>query len=338
MENLSKNVFLKNNRLTDDDIEKSLISWDELLGIGIDHFHKIDQLKETAELFARIIQRFEGVHSVRWRVKDPEHLMEKIIRKTQKDSATYNQDYDIITKDNYHEIITDLVGVRALHLFKDDCFTIDKQLVKTWNLKGEKVAYVRNGDESLNDLYEKSGFKVKKHNAGYRSIHYIFETQPLNRTVSTEVQVRTLFEEAWSEIDHNVRYPNFSDNEHVTYFLKIFNRLAGSADEMGSFVKELVTEIDSYNKTIEEMESEKEENLKEIDLLLTSLEESNGKIGEQEAVVKKLKSQIDKLSHNSQRSANNIVLNNTSFLVKETLKASEIAKRARELHLHNTKT
>ena len=42
-----------------------------------------------------------------------------------------------------------------------------------------------------------------------------------------EVQVRTLFEEAWSEIDHKLRYPYKLSNEMIRSYLEIMNRAAG---------------------------------------------------------------------------------------------------------------
>jgi hypothetical protein len=62
--------------------------------------------------------------------------------------------------------------------------------------------------------------------------------------VLAEVQVRTIFEEGWSEIDHRIRYPYDMDNLLLSQFLVIFNRLAGSADEMGSFIRFLKRELD----------------------------------------------------------------------------------------------
>ncbi|MGI2107314.1 RelA/SpoT domain-containing protein [Shewanella frigidimarina] len=296
--------FLERNNISTEDWDKSDIDWPTLQKIGADHRKKLDQRIETAELFARIIQRCPKVHSVRWRVKDPEHLMEKIVRKTAKDTKSYNEIYLGINVDNYHEIVTDLVGVRALHLFKDDCFGIDEYLCNLWTTKEQPVYYVRSGDDNNTGLER---FEVKTHPAGYRSIHYVFESTPLKQKIYTEVQVRTIFEEGWSEIDHEVRYPNFSDNEQVSYFLRIFNRLAGSADEMGTFVKELVTELESTAAQFAEMEDEfikikKEngENIDKIDSLFKDLEASNGKNNSKNKLVKELKAEVEKLKSQSQ--------------------------------------
>ncbi|WP_283598464.1 RelA/SpoT domain-containing protein [Photobacterium phosphoreum] len=325
--NITEEMFLERNRISKDDWNKSSMDWDSLKKIGLDHEQKIEQLKETAELFARIIQRCKQVHSVRWRVKDPEHLMEKIVRKTQKDEKTYNSNYDGINELNYSDIITDLVGIRALHLFKDDCFEINNYLNGMWDKKDKTIYYVRNGDELVNNNLP-DDFEVKIHPAGYRSIHYVFESKPLNKTIYTEVQVRTIFEEGWSEIDHKVRYPNFIDNEQVSSFLMIFNRLAGSADEMGSFVKDLVNDISQKNKIIDEISQKNDSNAKEIDRLFNALEKSKGKNSESNALIDQLKQQVDKLKN--QPTDNNIWLVNTSNVKSKmpspSVKASEIIK------------
>ena len=47
-----------------------------------------------------------------------------------------------------------------------------------------------------------------------------------------EIQGRTLFEEGWSEIDHDIVYPYFKDDEMLKDFSTLLNRLSGMADEM----------------------------------------------------------------------------------------------------------
>ena len=118
-----------------------------------------------------------------------------------------NEKYLEIAPENYFEIVTDLVGVRALHLFKDECFAIGDAISKTWTVSETPVAYVRQGDpQALTEKFRSNGWTVKEHPAGYRSVHYVVSTKPLQRTIFAEMQVRTIFEEGWSEIDHRVRY------------------------------------------------------------------------------------------------------------------------------------
>jgi hypothetical protein len=70
-----------------------------------------------------------------------------------------------------------------------------------------------------------------------------------------ELQVRTIFEEAWSEIDHRVRYPRVSDEELLEQFLAIFSRLAGSADEMGTFIKQLSLHLTEQREKQRQLEA-----------------------------------------------------------------------------------
>lgn len=294
-------TFLERNRISQEDFEKSTIDWELLKSIGFDHWSLFDARKESAEFFAKVIQGCNKVHSVRWRVKDPVHLMEKIVRKRIPDSDNYNEKYLEINVDNYHEIVTDLVGIRALHLFKDDYIDINSYLIERWNHSTTEhpTYYYRAGDvqDSVPGFFNK-----KQHPAGYRSIHYIFESQPLNKKLFTEVQVRTIFEEGWSEIDHKVRYPNFSEEQTTKYFLDIFNRLAGSADEMGSFVKALDVELKSRAELLviatnesQKLRTENEESMASIDRLIGDLEASKGKINESSSAIKELKHEVERL-------------------------------------------
>ena len=267
-------VFLARNNITAEDFEKCSLDWELIQSIGADHQSKISNLEDLAESYAKTIQRFDKVHSVRWRIKDPEHLMEKIVRKTTPRSGSYNKGYLKITVDNYFEMVTDLIGIRALHLFKQDCVTIINKLENTWEKSEPITAYIRKGD-SEDDYKEIVGWEVKEHKAGYRSIHFVFSTAPYKSKVFTEVQIRTIFEEGWSEIDHKIRYPNFSNNEDIAAFLNIFNRLAGSADEMGSFVKSLSTMIQQKDEELKKLESENSKHKDKVDELLAKLKEQS---------------------------------------------------------------
>lgn len=284
--------FLSRNRIGRRIWEQAAIDWEILQAIGADHDQQIDQLRDSADLFTRVIQRIPGVHSVRSRIKDTEHLLEKIVRKRANGAAKYLK----ITPENYHETVTDLVGLRALHLFKEECFTIDMSLKNTWNPCENPKAYVRDGDpEHLTSLFKERGFDVEKHSKGYRSIHYIFSTQPLQRKIFTEVQVRTIFEEGWSEIDHQVRYPNFSDDRLVSYFLTIFNRLAGSADEMGTFVKDLTSELAKFENQLKDSNERREQALSEMDKVLSELQTMKAKDSNMEKKLASMQMELTKV-------------------------------------------
>ncbi|WP_318509766.1 RelA/SpoT domain-containing protein [Photobacterium leiognathi] len=325
---LTEDSFLKANRISQEEWQASSIDWQTLHQIGLNHEANIEQLKETAEMYARIIQRCQQVHSVRWRVKDPQHLMEKIVRKTQPNTPTFKEKYVGINETNYDSIVTDLIGVRALHLFKEDCLPIHDYLCQEWKNAEAPIYYVRSGDDKVfADLPD--DVVVKVHPAGYRSLHYVFGSQPLSRIVYTEVQVRTIFEEGWTEIDHKIRYPNFSHNEQVCSFLLIFNRLAGSADEMGSFVKQLVSELELHQHAIDEITQKSEENAQEVANLFKLLEQNESKQQGSQELIDKLREQVEQLQAEKKalhRAAKQHAINTLSLNAKAKCKASDLIK------------
>lgn len=296
LNDLTVEEFLKRNRIDVDAWEAANIEWTTLQEIAKDHDAMSANLENSAELFAKVIQKFSGVHSVRWRVKDSEHLIAKIVRKR----SEGNKKYVDITSSNYFERVTDLVGVRALHLFKEDCFSINAAIKAEWNPIETPVAYIREGDsEGLKNRFAKEGLEVKIHPAGYRSVHYVIESAPLKRKIISEIQVRTIFEEGWSEIDHKIRYPNFSDNELVKYFLEIFNRMSGSADDMGGFVRGLTATLSQLEGDVDIARKEKEASVRDMEQALSQLESVKKQDSASKESVAKLKEEVLKLKNAS---------------------------------------
>jgi putative GTP pyrophosphokinase len=230
----NKTDFLAKYQIEEKTYRKTKLKWEDLRAIYNDFSDKVQHLNSIGLSISNALQGQEGVHSVRYRVKDPEHLIEKIIRKVAEDAKRK------IDLSNYEQEITDLVGVRAIHLFKSSWQAIDQFVRNTWEFNEDPIAYFRKGDlEDITSTFNTSKFEVKVHKAGYRSLHYVLKTKPTKIEHYVELQVRTLFEEGWSEIDHKIRYPYDTNNDLINSLLMIFNRLAGSADEIGEYVKVL---------------------------------------------------------------------------------------------------
>lgn len=286
-------TFLEQHCLSQEDWNAANVSWEVLEEIACDFNRRKSEFEQSALGIAAVLQKNKSVHSVRWRIKDCGHLLAKIVRKL----SEGNQKYVNINASNYDEIITDLVGVRVLHLFKEEWKEIQDYIDESWSLVEGPTVYYREGDK----LEQFSDCDKEKHKDGYRSIHSIITTRLQKKEVKAEVQVRTVFEEAWSEIDHQVRYPNYSDNETLTYFLNIFNGLAGYADEMGTFVKRLAHEIatnESLTKVHEQLraeldnaEIEKKKQMEELESLATTnkeLKSTLSKLKDTESKIKKI--------------------------------------------------
>ncbi len=262
--------FLKKYNISKNDFVKTGLLWDNLEEI-FNHFSVNRHIYEPAakEIAERLVTS-NTVHSVRYRIKDAEHLIEKIIRKKIEDPK---REYTI---DNYTEKIDDIIGVRALHLYKSDWEEIGDFIENTWGLKDKPTANIRKGDaDEILKMYTEKGYEIKEHKYGYRSIHYIIESSPTKTKFTSELQVRTIFEEGWSEIDHNIRYPYDLENPILNEYLNIFNRLAGNADEMGTYIKYLQS-------------------------ALTAISEDHKKsIIERDDIIKDLKSKVEKLTGDS---------------------------------------
>ena len=123
-----------------------------------------------------------------------------------------------------------------LHLFKEDWEKIHEEIISMWDLKEKPQVNIREGDgdyEGFEKEVEAKGCEIIKRKHGYRSVHYLIAIKiSKNEEILVEIQVRTVFEEAWGEIDHIIRYPYYMDNQILNNYLAIFNRIVGSADEM----------------------------------------------------------------------------------------------------------
>lgn len=248
---LKKYEFLKEYNIDEEFLINNNIDWNELEKIYNDYSMYRKSYETQANLIANILREHKKVHSVKTRVKDENHLIEKIIRKTEDRRKKYGNDFNFTVK-NYKDEITDLVGIRVIHIFKEDWEEIHNFITKMWNVN-EIVANIRKGDNTK--TFEELGIEVCSRLSGYRSVHYLVESYPTTEKVITEVQVRTIFEEGYGEIDHQLRYSLNEIPEILEQNLMLLNRIAGSSDEMASLINLLSKNFkdikSEYNKKIE---------------------------------------------------------------------------------------
>ncbi|MDB5056434.1 MAG: hypothetical protein JWM44_4484 [Bacilli bacterium] len=259
MEQFNQQMLLRRANVSQDRFNEIGLKWDELTEIFESYSKEVAGLTDIGQVITNELMRVKNVHSVRFRAKDPTHLIEKIIRKRDEKPDR------IITIENYRDQITDLIGIRAIHLLKSQWIPIHEYILKKWDIIEQPIAYHREGDSTAYiDMFAQHKFNIQLHPFGYRSLHYIISTKPGKQKYHAEIQVRTIFEEGWSEIDHRVRYPYAKDNTLFAEFLSIFNRLSGSADEMGSFIINLKMELTEKQLEYKESIREKDKIIKEL--------------------------------------------------------------------------
>ena len=200
----------------------------------ISFLNEKDKYKKLAAYIVHLIQDDpsspkESLHTIIYRIKDELRLVEKI--------NSLNKELDAgappITDKNYQAKIGDLLGVRIICLRLSDVEKVEAYLrllseenilnfLKEPDQKKSFVLPVNSGDSIPED--------IDLRYSGYSSIHYQIELginsdAPSGlKGVLFELQLRTILEEAWSEIDHKYRYvrsrigANLPEHIHMGFY------------------------------------------------------------------------------------------------------------------------
>ncbi|WP_088044500.1 hypothetical protein [Bacillus sp. EAC] len=256
-----KNFFEK-YKIDEQEFEEYGLEWSKFIEIYNEYITEIPNLETVATFISEILRKNPEIHTVKSRIKYPDHLIEKIIRKTIKGKKS-DPSYEINVS-NYKTEITDLIGIRALHLYKYQAANIDKTIRVNWNLHEKATIYYRLGDLTNEQNIDDENFQFLVHDAGYRSWHYVIASQMTKVNYLAEIQVRTIFEEGWSEIDHQLRYPYDLDNKILNEQLLILNRLSGGADELVNSILHTKMSIYQQNQEKENRDRHLKELLNEI--------------------------------------------------------------------------
>jgi putative GTP pyrophosphokinase len=166
---------------------------------------EIHRLFETDPDFPK-----ESIYTVKHRLKATGRLIEKI------DDLNENGKAPRITNNNYQNHVGDLLGMRIVCLRRSDVEKVGRYLESL--AKERKLRFVRKPVRKqppflwINNPKEKLPKGKDLQYTGYSSIHYIVALgRNLNpqrdlASLRAEIQVRTILEEAWGEIDHKYRY------------------------------------------------------------------------------------------------------------------------------------
>lgn len=148
----------------------------------------------------------EAIYTIKHRLKDEGRLVEKL----EEEAATRE-----VTAENFALHCKDILGIRIVCLRLSD---VDRVEVFLQSLADEGRLRFQEGPERKKtfilqvDPREKLPRDVDLQYTGYSSIHYVvslgeaLKHPPALTVLRAELQVRTLLEEAWGEIDHKYRY------------------------------------------------------------------------------------------------------------------------------------
>jgi len=202
----------------------------------------VTHFRSNYHQFERIVAEVNGafttdpalkplVHSLKWRIKEPDHLREKLVRKWAE--AKREEKAFKITSANLFRKINDLVGFRLLHLYTRQMELLNPALVASlsegWELKEGPSA--RTWDDESRTFFGSIGITTEPSTRMYTSVHYVFQTRSVTK-FTCEVQVRTLAEELWGEVDHSMNYPKPVGVIACSEQIKVLARLTSACSRL----------------------------------------------------------------------------------------------------------
>lgn len=172
---------------------------------------------EIKELITQLLKTNGIQAKITYRLKDNDSLIKKIARK----SSTYNS-------------IHDKVGVRIIAYFKKQMETIDNLLVENLN-------YLIKKRENMIDNQKENEF-------GYQSIHYDFCKIVDGMECFCEVQLRTICQDNWSELSHELAYKTEIDlPKNIIREMNALSALFELADNQFQLIQNLISDLPDTN-------------------------------------------------------------------------------------------
>ena len=170
-------------------MENKIETWEKEYVSKINDYEKFEKLLKG---LVETLLKNEGLSAqVSSRTKSVSSFREKIERKN-REGKSY---------DNPSSEITDIVGIRIITYYMDDIDKISKIIKKEFKI------------DKKNSLDKSAILHIDQF--GYKSVHYIISLSSLRRKLpewaefnkfKAEIQVRTILQHAWAEIDHGIRY------------------------------------------------------------------------------------------------------------------------------------
>jgi len=167
-------------------------------------------------------------------------VADKLCRESKKVDPEYNLH-------DYHKVMTDLVRLRVVCNFLSDIESFESAL---------KRDYERDVSKQEAFSFEKSADSIKQRpkdrKSGHRSIKYLFKSKSFPG-VSLELQLMTLFQEAWDQKDHYLIYerrrqqPDRDSKNFPEYEDELVHDMGGSLYVLDTLFDQIKDKLEKYH-------------------------------------------------------------------------------------------
>ena len=124
--------------------------------------------------------------------------------------------------------------MRFLHLFQSDFQAIHELITEyveqgDWVLREKPKAYT--WDPEAETFFNRFNLEVSKNDRHYTCVHYLVSPKK-DSHIYCEIQVRTLFEEIWGEVDHQINYPTPTPHEVCKEQIVVLSKVVGAGSRL----------------------------------------------------------------------------------------------------------
>lgn len=220
---------------------------DDLVNHYTENRHLFEVLLRAVETSVSSSKKLQPplIHSTKARLKDPDHLRYKLVRKIRK-AQEEGKGFDINIK-NLFSKINDLAGFRIIHLHTTQFEEINQELKKICNEQAwvvQEGPIARSWDDEYRDYFRQIKVDVNDSPDFYTSVHYVIKANSTN-PVTCEIQVRTLMEEVWGEVNHTINYPDKSKSFSCREQIKVLARVTSSSSRLVDSIFSTYSEFNS---------------------------------------------------------------------------------------------
>jgi len=204
--------------------------WRDLLLV---HKFAVEEVKTKLQILDeefRNIHDYNPIEHIRYRVKKPNSIIEKLIRIGQEP-----------TIENARKHIFDIAGIRIICAFNADIYRVVELIERQTDIRIVEVKdYIKNPKEN-----------------GYKSLHLHIEIPVFlsSGVVPTriEIQIRTIAMDFWATLEHKIYYKFRNKAPHkITDQLKICADMISILDDRMLELKNEISELDLTTDTLDE--------------------------------------------------------------------------------------